>query len=159
MSTDHVVTPDGSEPVVTGTDPIAATSPIATPAATPPDVVRCAYLDLVVTAVDRFDEDGSGDTGTVFVQEADGGPYSGIQLFRPAIQPANVEIVQGAAIPLDRVRPRKAMNIALSLALGLVFGGGTAFSLEALRRTIRTPQDVMHELRLPVLGMIPRRNA
>jgi uncharacterized protein involved in exopolysaccharide biosynthesis len=76
-----------------------------------------------------------------------------------AIQPANVEIVQGAAIPLDRVRPRKAMNIALSLALGLVFGGGTAFSLEALRRTIRTPQDVMHELRLPVLGMIPRRNA
>ena len=74
-----------------------------------------------------------------------------------AIQPANVEIVQGAAIPLDRVRPRKALNIALSLALGLVFGGGTAFSLEALRRTIRTPQDVMHELRLPVLGMIPRR--
>jgi len=76
-----------------------------------------------------------------------------------AIQPSNVEIVQGAAIPLDRVRPRKALNISLGLALGLVFGGGTAFTLEALRRTIRTPQDVMHELRLPVLGMIPRRNA
>ena len=76
-----------------------------------------------------------------------------------AIQPSNVEIVQGAAVPLDRVRPRKALNIGLGLALGLVFGGGTAFTLEALRRTIRTPQDVMHELRLPVLGMIPRRNA
>jgi succinoglycan biosynthesis transport protein ExoP len=75
-----------------------------------------------------------------------------------AIQPSNVEIVQGAAIPLDRVRPRKALNIGLGIALGLVFGGGTAFTLEALRRTIRTPQDVMHELRLPVLGMIPRRN-
>jgi uncharacterized protein involved in exopolysaccharide biosynthesis len=76
-----------------------------------------------------------------------------------AIQPSNVEIVQGAAIPLERVRPRKALNISLGVALGLVFGGGTAFTLEALRRTIRTPQDVMHELRLPVLGMIPRRNA
>jgi uncharacterized protein involved in exopolysaccharide biosynthesis len=76
-----------------------------------------------------------------------------------AIQPSNVEIVQGAAIPLERVRPRKALNIGLGLALGFVFGGGTAFTLEALRRTIRTPQDVMHELRLPVLGMIPRRNA
>lgn len=76
-----------------------------------------------------------------------------------AIQPSNVELVQGAAVPLDRVRPRKAINISLGLALGIVFGGGTAFTLEALRRTIRTPQDVMHELRLPVLGMIPRRNA
>ena len=38
------------EPTVTGTDPIPApANPIPTPTATPPDVVRCAYLELVVT--------------------------------------------------------------------------------------------------------------
>jgi len=76
-----------------------------------------------------------------------------------AVQPPNVEIVQDAAIPLHRVRPRKALNVALGLALGFVFGSGTAFALEVARRTIRTPQDVMHELRMPVLGMIPRRHS
>ncbi len=73
------------------------------------------------------------------------------------ILPPGVELVQTAAVPLTRVRPRKALNLALGAALGLVFGAGTAFGLETMRRTIRTPQDVMHELRLPVLGMIPRR--
>ena len=38
------------EPVVTDTDPIPApNNRIPTPAATPPDVVRCAYMELVVT--------------------------------------------------------------------------------------------------------------
>lgn len=73
------------------------------------------------------------------------------------ITPAGVELVQTASIPLERVRPRKALNIALGVALGFVFGSGAAFGLETVRRTIRTPQDVMHEIRLPVLGMIPRR--
>jgi uncharacterized protein involved in exopolysaccharide biosynthesis len=73
------------------------------------------------------------------------------------VLPPGVELVQDAPVPLERVRPRKAMNLALGAALGLVFGAGTAFGLETMRRTIRTPQDVMHELRLPVLGMIPRR--
>jgi uncharacterized protein involved in exopolysaccharide biosynthesis len=73
------------------------------------------------------------------------------------VQPPGIELVQTAPVPLERVRPRKAMNIALGAALGLVFGAGTAFGLETTRRTIRTPQDVIHELRLPVLGMIPRR--
>jgi capsular polysaccharide biosynthesis protein len=73
------------------------------------------------------------------------------------ILPASEELVQTAAVPLERVRPRKALNVALGVALGLVFGSGAAFGLESLRRTIRTPQDVMHEIRLPVLGMIPRR--
>src|SRR5262245_11842737 len=73
------------------------------------------------------------------------------------ILPPSEELVQTAAVPLECVRPRKALNVALGVALGLVFGSGAAFGLETLRRTIRTPQDVMHEIRLPVLGMIPRR--
>src|SRR3954447_24157230 len=44
------ITPGSPEPVVTPADPIPApTDRIPTPAATPPDVVRCAYMELVVT--------------------------------------------------------------------------------------------------------------
>ena len=44
------ITPDGPEPVVGLTDPIPApTDAIPTPKATPPDIVRCAYMEIVVT--------------------------------------------------------------------------------------------------------------
>jgi capsular polysaccharide biosynthesis protein len=49
------------------------------------------------------------------------------------------------------------MNLGIGLALGTVFGVGLALTLEALRRTIRTPRDVVNELQLPVMGMIPKR--
>lgn len=74
------------------------------------------------------------------------------------VEPPSVEVVQAAPVPLKCVRPRKAMNVAIGLALGVVFGVGLALALESLRRTIRTPKDVAHELHLPVLGMIPRRS-
>ena len=73
------------------------------------------------------------------------------------IQPSMVEVVQLASVPLERVRPRKLLNLAVGLVLGTVFGVGLALTLEALRRTIRTPRDVVNELQLPVMGMIPKR--
>jgi uncharacterized protein involved in exopolysaccharide biosynthesis len=73
------------------------------------------------------------------------------------IQPATVEVVQLAPVPMERVRPRKLLNLAVGLVLGTVFGVGLALTLEALRRTIRTPRDVVNELQLPVMGMIPKR--
>lgn len=57
--------------------------------------------NLLVTAVDRFDEDGSGRTGTVFVQEMDGGPFSGIQMFRPTIQPASEYLLPGDVVEVE----------------------------------------------------------
>jgi len=73
------------------------------------------------------------------------------------IQPPSVEIVQTASAPLQSVRPRKAVNLAVGLMLGLVFGSGLALALEAFRRTLRTPRDVSQLLQLPVMGMIPKR--
>lgn len=58
-------------------------------------------IDLVVTAVDRFDEDGSGKTGTVFVQEMAGGPYSAMQLFRPTVQPASEYLLPGDVVEVE----------------------------------------------------------
>jgi uncharacterized protein involved in exopolysaccharide biosynthesis len=73
------------------------------------------------------------------------------------ILPPSVLIVQAASVPLEPVRPRKLVNLIVGLLLGLVAGAGTALALESLRRTIRTPRDVVRELRLPVMGMIPKR--
>jgi uncharacterized protein involved in exopolysaccharide biosynthesis len=73
------------------------------------------------------------------------------------IQPPSVEIVQGASVPLEPVRPRKLVNVVIGLLLGLVSGAGAALALESFRRTIRSPRDVARELQLPVMGMIPRR--
>jgi uncharacterized protein involved in exopolysaccharide biosynthesis len=75
------------------------------------------------------------------------------------ILPASVGIVQHAAVPLEPVRPRKLINLVVGLLLGLVSGAGLALAMETFRRTIRTPRDVVRELHLPVVGMIPRRSS
>ena len=73
------------------------------------------------------------------------------QLTRPSVR-----IVEPASIELGAVRPRKLLNVAVGLLLGLLSGTGMAFLLESLRRTIRTPKDVDELLQLPVLGLIPK---
>ncbi len=73
------------------------------------------------------------------------------QMTRPLVR-----IVEPASIEPEAVRPRKALNIALGLLLGMLSGAGLAFLLESLRRTIRTPKDVEDALQLPVLGLIPK---
>jgi uncharacterized protein involved in exopolysaccharide biosynthesis len=68
-----------------------------------------------------------------------------------------VRVIEPATVEGDPVRPRKALNLVLGLVVGLFAGTGLALFLEYLRRAIRTPNDVMEHLQLPVLGMIPRR--
>ena len=44
------ITPSSAEPVMTATDPIPVpVNRIPTPTATPPDILRCAYMEIVVT--------------------------------------------------------------------------------------------------------------
>jgi uncharacterized protein involved in exopolysaccharide biosynthesis len=73
------------------------------------------------------------------------------------IEPALVQLVEPASVPLRRARPRKTLNLAIGFVLGLTVGFGLSLALEVMRRTIRTPRDVVRELQLPVIGMIPRR--
>ena len=73
------------------------------------------------------------------------------------LQAPQVRVVEPASVEGDPVRPRKALNLILGLVVGLFAGTGLALLLEYLRRAIRTPNDVMEHLQIPVLGMIPRR--
>ncbi|HKQ56235.1 MAG TPA: GumC family protein [Candidatus Eisenbacteria bacterium] len=73
------------------------------------------------------------------------------------VQQPLVKVVEPATVGQDPIRPRRGLNLMLGLAVGLVSGLGIALLLEYLRQCIRTPKDVVEQLHLPVLGMIPRR--
>src|SRR5256885_13174765 len=49
------------------------------------------------------------------------------------------------------------LNTVAAIFLGTVCGVGAAFMLEILDRRIRSAQDVLEMLQLPMLGVIPRR--
>jgi succinoglycan biosynthesis transport protein ExoP len=68
---------------------------------------------------------------------------------------STARIIERALPPGSPVRPRKALNLALSLILGLFFGFCLAFLQEYLDDRITTPDEADRLLRLPVLAHIP----
>ncbi len=69
--------------------------------------------------------------------------------------PSNIRRVQEAEVPIAPVKPNKALNIGLSVLIGLALGIGLAFFLEYLNNTINTAEDVERIVQLPSLGGIP----
>ncbi len=67
---------------------------------------------------------------------------------------ANISIIQAAAVPTKPVKPKKLLNLSLSIMLGAVSALGAAFSSEYLGRTFNTAQDVEQRLGLPVLTAV-----
>ncbi len=67
-----------------------------------------------------------------------------------------VTITDHAVANPDPVRPRKGLNIALGIIIGLVVGVGLAFFIEYLDTSVKTIDDVERTLQAPVLGVIPQ---
>jgi succinoglycan biosynthesis transport protein ExoP len=70
----------------------------------------------------------------------------------------NIYIVDRAEVPKSPVRPRKFLNVLLSIVVGLFGGVGVAFFLEYVDNTFKKPEDVEERLSLPLLGVIPSMN-
>lgn len=68
----------------------------------------------------------------------------------------NIFVVDRAQTPKAPSYPRKERALLLALALGLGIGLGTAYLLERLDDTIRTPEDMERLAGLPTLGIIPK---
>lgn len=68
----------------------------------------------------------------------------------------NVAVIDRAETPRSPYKPRLGLNLALSLMLGLMFGGAAAVGREFLDDTFKTPEDVEEVLGLPLLGVIPK---
>lgn len=71
----------------------------------------------------------------------------------------NIEVVSPALSPTRPVKPKKALNLAVAVVLGLMAGVFLTFLLERLDNTIKTAEDVERDLGLPVLGSIPAMSA
>ncbi len=68
---------------------------------------------------------------------------------------SNISVVQPPTYPLRPVRPRKTLNLALGVLLGMLGGIGLAFFSEHMDHTFKRPEDVEERLKLPLLATIP----
>jgi non-specific protein-tyrosine kinase len=64
--------------------------------------------------------------------------------------------MESAVLPVEPVRPRLLTNAILAAVVGLMLGIGIAFLKEALDDTLGSPDDVVRELNLPIMGLIAR---
>jgi succinoglycan biosynthesis transport protein ExoP len=71
------------------------------------------------------------------------------------IDASNIRIAEKAVMPIIPVKPKKILNLILSILFGLMTGIGLSFLLEYLDRSLHTEEDVQRYLGLPVLAIIP----
>lgn len=65
-------------------------------------------------------------------------------------------IVDRGVPPSAPFVPNVYQNLAIGLLIGLVIGLGTAFAIEFIDDTIKTPDDVINKLKVPILGVVPK---
>jgi len=68
----------------------------------------------------------------------------------------NIRIIDPALTPRDPVKPKKKMNLAMGLLMGLFTGVGLAFLLEFMNKTIHNADDVEKYLEMELIGSIPK---
>ncbi len=71
------------------------------------------------------------------------------------LKSVNVHVIDRGQVPRQPDSPNLPRNLALGLTLGLFSGIMCALGVAFLDRTVKTPEDVERELRLPLLGAIP----
>lgn len=71
------------------------------------------------------------------------------------VQSNNLSIVDRAIPPVRPVSPNVILNILGAFGLGVMLAAGFAVLRESLFSMIRTPDDVVRTLQLPVLGAVP----
>jgi succinoglycan biosynthesis transport protein ExoP len=68
---------------------------------------------------------------------------------------ANIRFIDRASIPIDPVKPKKKLILALTF-VGIIFLGVLiAFLLDYLDSTFKSPDDIERKLDQPLLGVIP----
>jgi polysaccharide biosynthesis transport protein len=67
---------------------------------------------------------------------------------------ANVAILSPAAVPLTAYRPNIALNVALSVLSGILFGAALVALLESRDRRVRSIEDLLIATQLPLLAVL-----
>jgi len=68
---------------------------------------------------------------------------------------SNIRIAEQAETPLLPIKPKKMLNLVLSVIFGLMTGLGLSFFWEYLDRSLHTEEDVKRYIDVPVLAVIP----
>jgi capsular exopolysaccharide synthesis family protein len=71
------------------------------------------------------------------------------------LRTTSLRVVERAEVPRSPVLPRRLWNFEMAVLLGLGLGVGLSILFEHMDNTVKTPEDVKVELKLPFLGMIP----
>ncbi|MDT7516447.1 chain length determinant protein EpsF [Rhodoferax mekongensis] len=66
----------------------------------------------------------------------------------------NIAVLNPASPPPTPSKPRVLINVLVSVFLGTLLGVGLALTLELLNRRVRSTEDLVEALELPVLGAI-----
>jgi len=66
----------------------------------------------------------------------------------------NIAVLNPASPPPDPSKPRVLLNVLVSIFLGTLLGVGIALALELVNRKVRSTEDLVEALELPVLGTI-----
>jgi non-specific protein-tyrosine kinase len=69
---------------------------------------------------------------------------------------SNLIQVQPASVPVKAIRPRVILNTVLAGIMGLMLVVGVIFLIEYLDDTIKTPEEAVVKLNVPVIGVIAR---
>jgi capsular exopolysaccharide synthesis family protein len=72
-----------------------------------------------------------------------------------ALKAASVHVIARGHVPTRPSSPNNPLNLALGLVFGLVLATACTVGVELLDRTVRSPEDIERQLRLPFLGAIP----
>jgi succinoglycan biosynthesis transport protein ExoP len=73
------------------------------------------------------------------------------------VDQASEPIIYSATVPTKPASPSKALNMAIALVAGLAFGIGFALFSETVNRYVRSEQDIVEIIGVPVLAvLVPR---
>ena len=72
-----------------------------------------------------------------------------------AVETDVVRIIDPAAYPIKPESPNRQRDALLALAFGVLLGIGAAVLLDRLDDSVRSPDEIVEQLRLTLLGMIP----
>jgi len=72
------------------------------------------------------------------------------------LRATNIHVVDPALSPTIPVRPKKILNIAIGLMVGLILGVTLAFVQESLDNSIKSAEDVERLIATPALAVIPK---
>ena len=71
------------------------------------------------------------------------------------LEGSNIQIIDKADVPLGPIKPRIFLNILIAILLSLVLGTVSAFFLEYMDNSVKTPGDVLQRVGLRILGTLP----